>query len=125
MGGWAAQCRFRLPPPPPAASLCSLLHAPPHPALQAPIPRHSQEAVSAAAGRPSSHSRLTQVAAMAAAGGAPAAAAAVDPKLVAMREALARADGGKGVQAFIVPSEDPHMVRMQGGREEAVAWELA
>ncbi len=40
----------------------------------------------------------------------PAAAAAPDARLAAFRQALAQADGGKGVQAFIVPSEDPHMV---------------
>ncbi|KAL4428500.1 hypothetical protein ABPG75_002589 [Micractinium tetrahymenae] len=39
----------------------------------------------------------------------PAAAAAPDARLAAFRQALAQADGGKGVQAFIVPSEDPHM----------------
>lgn len=40
----------------------------------------------------------------------PAAAAAPDARVAALRQALAQADGGKGVQAFIVPSEDPHMV---------------
>lgn len=35
---------------------------------------------------------------------------AVDEKLVKIRELMAKADGGRGVQAFIVPSEDPHMV---------------
>lgn len=39
----------------------------------------------------------------------PAAAPATDPKLVRIRAAMARADGGRGIQAFIVPSEDPHM----------------
>jgi hypothetical protein len=37
-------------------------------------------------------------------------APAKDEKLNRMREAMAKADGGKGVHAFIVPSEDPHMV---------------
>lgn len=38
-----------------------------------------------------------------------ASAAAVDPKLAKLREFMAAADGG--VDAFIIPSEDPHMVR--------------
>lgn len=33
-----------------------------------------------------------------------------DPKLAALREAMAAADGGAGVHAYIIPSEDPHMV---------------
>ena len=37
--------------------------------------------------------------------------AATDPKLTALREAMSAANGGQGVQAYIVPSEDPHMVR--------------
>jgi hypothetical protein len=32
------------------------------------------------------------------------AAAAVDPKLTRLREAMAKADGGKGVAAYIVPT---------------------
>ena len=35
----------------------------------------------------------------------------VDQRLVQLRAALKKADGGKGVDAFIVPSEDAHMVR--------------
>uniref|UniRef100_A0A383V906 Uncharacterized protein n=1 Tax=Tetradesmus obliquus TaxID=3088 RepID=A0A383V906_TETOB len=38
-----------------------------------------------------------------------AAAAAVDPRLVKLRAAMAAADGGQGVAAYIVPTEDPHM----------------
>ncbi len=34
-----------------------------------------------------------------------------DPKLVALRQAMADADGGKGVDVYVVPTEDPHMVR--------------
>ena len=34
-----------------------------------------------------------------------------DPKLVALRQAMAGADGGKGVDVYVVPTEDPHMVR--------------
>jgi len=33
----------------------------------------------------------------------------VDPRLVRLRAAMARADGGKGVSAYIIPTEDPHM----------------
>ncbi len=33
-----------------------------------------------------------------------------DPKLSALRQALTQADGGKGVDAYIIPTEDPHMV---------------
>ncbi|GLC69902.1 hypothetical protein PLESTF_000893800 [Pleodorina starrii] len=42
----------------------------------------------------------------------PAAAAtpaAADPKLSALRAAMAAADGGRGVSAYLVPTEDPHM----------------
>ncbi len=64
------------------------------------------------------------IAAAAGAAGAAAPAAAApkapaDPKVASMRAAMAAADGGRGVQAFIVPSEDPHMVgaaRVGGGR---------
>ena len=38
-----------------------------------------------------------------------------DPKLVALRQQMAAADGGKGVDVYVVPTEDPHMVR--GGRK--------
>lgn len=37
--------------------------------------------------------------------------AAGDPKLAALREKMAAADGGAGVAAYIIPSEDPHMER--------------
>lgn len=42
----------------------------------------------------------------------PADKSGLDPatKLVKLREQMAAADGGAGVDAFIVPSEDPHMV---------------
>lgn len=33
----------------------------------------------------------------------------VDPRLVRLREAMGKADGGKGVSAYIIPTEDPHM----------------
>ena len=33
------------------------------------------------------------------------------PRLSAVRAAMRLADGGVGVDAFIVPTEDPHMVR--------------
>ena len=36
--------------------------------------------------------------------------AAVDPKLEALRHHMAAAEGGAGVDAYIIPSEDPHMV---------------
>jgi hypothetical protein len=32
------------------------------------------------------------------------------PRLSAVRAAMRLADGGAGVDAFIVPTEDPHMV---------------
>lgn len=35
--------------------------------------------------------------------------AAVDPRLVRLRAAMSSAAGGKGVAAYIVPTEDPHM----------------
>ena len=34
----------------------------------------------------------------------------VDERLALLRAAMKKADGGKGVEAFIVPTEDPHMV---------------
>ncbi len=34
-----------------------------------------------------------------------------DPKLVALRQQMAAAEGGKGVDVYIIPTEDPHMVR--------------
>lgn len=34
----------------------------------------------------------------------------MDAKLVALRQQMAAADGGAGVDAYIIPSEDPHMV---------------
>ena len=40
---------------------------------------------------------------------AAAQAAPVDERLAAVRRAMAAVDGGKGVHAFIVPTEDPHM----------------
>lgn len=40
---------------------------------------------------------------------APGERRATDPKLVALRELFAKADGGQGISAFIIPSEDPHM----------------
>lgn len=33
-----------------------------------------------------------------------------DGKVEQLRKLMAAADGGKGVQAYIIPSEDPHMV---------------
>lgn len=61
---------------------------------------------------------MASAAAGAAGAAAPAATAAkapADAKVARMREAMAAADGGRGVQAFIVPSEDPHMVSKEGG----------
>lgn len=37
-----------------------------------------------------------------------------DAKVEQLRRLMAAADGGKGVQAYIIPSEDPHMVRIRG-----------
>ena len=34
-------------------------------------------------------------------------------KVDQLRRLMAAADGGKGVQAYIIPSEDPHMVRIR------------
>lgn len=34
-----------------------------------------------------------------------------DLKVEALREQMRAADGGRGVDAYIIPSEDPHMVR--------------
>jgi hypothetical protein len=39
------------------------------------------------------------------------AAAAKDERVEALREQMRFADGGRGVDAYIIPSEDPHMVR--------------
>ena len=36
---------------------------------------------------------------------------AVDPKLVALRQQMAYAEDGKGIDVYIIPTEDPHMVR--------------
>ena len=36
--------------------------------------------------------------------------AKADAKVEQLRKLMAAADGGKGVQAYIIPSEDPHMV---------------
>lgn len=36
------------------------------------------------------------------------------PRLAALRAAMAAADGGDGVDAYLVPTEDPHMVRESG-----------
>ena len=41
-----------------------------------------------------------------------ASAVAADPKLESMRAVMKSLENGKGVDAFIVPSEDPHMVRV-------------
>lgn len=40
---------------------------------------------------------------------APAAVTAIDENLNKLRELMLKADGGKGVHAYIVPTEDPHM----------------
>ena len=42
-----------------------------------------------------------------------AAPAKPDAKVEQLRKLMAAADGGKGVQAYIIPSEDPHMVLPQ------------
>jgi hypothetical protein len=39
-----------------------------------------------------------------------AASAGGDSRLAALRAAMAAADGGRGVDAFIIPTEDSHMV---------------
>lgn len=44
---------------------------------------------------------------MASAGSPPAGGG--DPRLVALRKLMASADGGRGVAAYIIPTEDPHM----------------
>ena len=36
-----------------------------------------------------------------------------DPKLVALRQQMAAADGGKGVDVYVIPTEDPHMVTIR------------
>lgn len=48
---------------------------------------------------------------MAAVADAPAAAVATDPKVARLRELLTTADDAKPIDAFIIPTEDPHMVR--------------
>jgi Xaa-Pro aminopeptidase len=48
-------------------------------------------------------------AAAAVAAAAPSNGSAGDPRLVRLREAMSKVDGGKGVTAYIVPTEDPHM----------------
>lgn len=91
-----------------------------------PIPS-AQAARSAAPPAP----RRQGVAAMASSAAAPQAAAppaaapATDPKLVRIRAAMARADGGRGIQAFIVPSEDPHMASCVGGGRHRAAQHAA
>ena len=36
----------------------------------------------------------------------------VSHKVELLRQEMAKADHGKGVQAYIIPTEDPHMVRI-------------
>lgn len=63
----------------------------------------------------SGHSRHFSCTAMASTNGNAAAAAPSngsdggDPRLARLRAAMSRADGGKGVTAYIIPTEDPHM----------------
>eukprot|EP00879_Flechtneria_rotunda_P015989 GHRR01016722.1.p1 GENE.GHRR01016722.1~~GHRR01016722.1.p1 ORF type:complete len:698 (+),score=235.84 GHRR01016722.1:303-2396(+) len=57
----------------------------------------------------SSRQGLRRIAAMSQKDTNGAAAAAADPRLTKLRELMAKADGGKGVAAYIVPTEDPHM----------------
>jgi len=52
----------------------------------------------------------TRTMAQAANGVNAASAVAVDAKLQSMRTIMKNLENGKGVDAFIVPSEDPHMV---------------
>lgn len=44
---------------------------------------------------------------------------AVDERLQKLRKEMASADGGRGVDAYIIPTEDPHMVRID---QEPLAW---
>jgi hypothetical protein len=39
------------------------------------------------------------------------AAPAIDERVEALRAEMRVADGGQGIDAYIIPSEDPHMVR--------------
>ena len=101
-----------------ASHWCSLL-TPPTP------PQCLQTARSAPAGR-----CRPQVAAMASSAAAPAAAPAAaapaaDAKLNRLREAMAKADGGKGIHAFIVPSEDTHMVGARWAVGGGATWAQA
>ena len=46
-----------------------------------------------------------------------------DSRLVALRQAMAAADGGAGVDAYIIPSEDPHMVGTPPlSDSESISW---
>ncbi|KAI8470117.1 MAG: hypothetical protein J3K34DRAFT_459008 [Monoraphidium minutum] len=63
---------------------------------------------------PSRHSRpqpraRAMATTAAAAGNGASNGGAGDTRVARLREAMAAADGGKGVQAYIIPSEDPHM----------------
>ena len=108
-GGWCPQVATSLA----RASLTSM----PRPCVQQQSQATKAAAVaSSSSGNNSSSSRLHAAAMATPSATAPAVAAPLphaatdDPKLAALREALLQADGGRGVQAFIVPSEDPHMV---------------
>ena len=91
---------------------CRLALAPRAPAL---APRLAPARAPAAPPPPRRRAAATMAAQPAAPAAAtpapPAAAAAGDAVLARLRAAMAVADGGAPVHAFIIPSEDPHMVR--------------
>jgi len=101
-------------PPPPQARL--LTTPPTRPSLPAMAPRAS----AAGAGDAAAAAATAEAPAEAPAAAAPTkSAAAPDPRLSALRAAMAAADGGAGVDAYIIPTEDPHMVREERERGEA------
>ena len=44
------------------------------------------------------------------------------PKLAGLRAAMAAADGGRGVSAYLVPTEDPHMSEYPPARLKYREW---
>lgn len=47
-----------------------------------------------------------------------------DAKLAALRELMRKADGGKGVDAYIIPTEDPHMASPPPATYSRIMWTL-
>jgi hypothetical protein len=90
----------------------ALGHVPPAPAQGSPPAAHPQAAASFVSSRLLSQQRRGPQAALTM---VQQSSATTDQKLVDLRKAMQEADGGQGVDAFVVPSEDPHMVTAEAG----------